>query len=47
MMQLSIYAPNKNLYRHIPFFMNDGLPPERRCYICMFKDVKAYPWAKL
>lgn len=41
---ISIYAPNKNVYRHIPF-MNDGLlPTERRVLYAMFKDVKAYPW---
>jgi DNA gyrase subunit A len=41
---ISIYAPNKNVYRHIPF-MNDGLlPSERRVLYAMFKDVKAYPW---
>jgi DNA gyrase subunit A len=41
---ISIYAPNKNVYRHIPF-MNDGLlPSERRVLYAMFKDVKAFPW---
>ena len=41
---ISIYAPNKNVYRHIPF-MNDGLlPTERRVLYAMFKDVKAFPW---
>ena len=41
---ISIYAPNKNVYRHIPF-MNDGLlPSERRVLYAMFKDVKAVPW---
>ena len=41
---ISIYAPNKNVYRHIPF-MNDGLlPSERRALYAMWKDVKAYPW---
>lgn len=41
---ISIYAPNKNLYRHIPF-MNDGLmPTERRVLYAMYKDVKAFPW---
>ena len=40
---ISIYAPNKNVYRHIPF-MNDGLlPSERRSLYAMFKDVKAMP----
>ena len=42
---ISIFAPNKNVYRHIPF-MNDGLmPTERRVLYAMFKDVKAYPWS--
>lgn len=42
---ISIFAPNKNVYRHIPF-MNDGLlPSERRVLYAMWKDVKAYPWA--
>lgn len=42
---ISIYAPNKNLYRHIPT-MNDGLlPGERRLLYSMYADVKAYPWA--
>ena len=41
---ISIYAPNKNVYRHIPF-MNDGLlPSERRVLYAMYKDVKAFPW---
>ena len=41
---ISIYAPNKNVYRHIPF-MNDGLlPSERRVLYAMYKDVKAVPW---
>lgn len=41
---ISIYAPNKNVYRHIPF-MNDGLmPTERRVLFAMWKDVKAMPW---
>ena len=40
---ISIYAPNKNVYRHIPF-MNDGLlPSERRSLYAMYKDVKAMP----
>lgn len=42
---ISIYAPNKNLYRHIPS-MNDGLlPGERRLLYSMYNDIKAYPWA--
>lgn len=42
---ISVYAPNKNLYRHIPS-MNDGLlPGERRLLFSMFYDIKAYPWA--
>ena len=41
---ISIFAPNKNVYRHIPF-MNDGLlPTERRLLYAMYKDVKAFPW---
>lgn len=40
---IAIYAPNKNVYRHIPF-MNDGLlPSERRALYAMFKDVNALP----
>ena len=42
---ISIYAPNKNIYRHIPS-MNDGLlPGERRLLYSMYHDIKAYPWA--
>lgn len=42
---ISIYAPNKNVYRHIPF-MNDGLlPSERRALYSMYNDIKAYPWS--
>ena len=39
---IALFAPNKNVYRHIPF-MNDGLlPGERRSLYTMFKDNKAY-----
>ena len=42
---ISIYAPNKNIYRHIPT-MNDGLlPGERRLLFSLYRDIKAYPWA--
>ncbi len=42
---ISIYAPNKNVYRHIPFMSDGLLPSERRSLYAMWKDVKAYPWA--
>lgn len=42
---ISIYAPNKNVYRHIPFMSDGLLPSERRSLYAMYKDVKAYPWA--
>lgn len=41
---ISIYAPNKNVYRHIPFMSDGLLPTERRVLYAMFKDVKAMPW---
>lgn len=41
---ISIYAPNKNVYRHIPFMTDGLLPSERRALYAMWKDVKAYPW---
>ena len=41
---ISVYAPNKNVYRHIPFMSDGLLPSERRVLYAMFKDVKAYPW---
>ena len=40
---ISIYAPNKNVYRHIPFMSDGLLPSERRVLYRMFKDVKALP----
>lgn len=40
---ISVFAPNKNVYRHIPF-MTDGLvPSERRALYTMYKNVKAFP----
>ena len=41
---ISIYAPNKNVYRHIPFATDGLLPGERRVLYTMWKDVKAFPW---
>ena len=41
---ISVYAPNKNVYRHIPFMNGGLLPSERRVLYAMYKDVKAYPW---
>lgn len=41
---ISIYAPNKNVYRHIPFMTDGLLPTERRVLYAMFHDVKAMPW---
>lgn len=40
---IGIYAPNKNVYRHIPFMCDGLLPSERRALYAMFKDVKALP----
>ena len=42
---ISIYAPNKNVYRHIPFATDGLLPGERRALYSMYNDVKAYPWS--
>lgn len=41
---IGIYAPNKNVYRHIPFMCDGLLPSERRALYAMFKDVKALPY---
>ena len=41
---ISIYAPNKNVYRHIPFATDGLLPGERRVLYSMYNDIKAYPW---
>lgn len=40
---ISIYAPNKNVYRHIPFMTDGLLPSERRVLYSMYKDIKAVP----
>lgn len=42
---ISLFAPNKNVYRHIPFMCDGLLPSERRSLYSMWKEVKAYPWA--
>lgn len=39
---ISLFAPNKNVYRHIPFMCDGLLPGERRALYTMFKDNKAY-----
>ena len=39
---ISLFAPNKNVYRHIPFMSDGLLPGERRALYTMFKDSKAY-----
>lgn len=40
---ISIFAPNKNIYRHIPFITDGLLPSERRVLYAMYADVKAFP----
>lgn len=40
---ISIFAPNKNIYRHIPFITDGLLPSERRVLYAMYADVKALP----
>lgn len=40
---ISIFAPNKNVYRHIPFMCDGLLPSERRVLYSMFQDVGALP----
>ena len=40
---ISIFAPNKNVYRHIPFISDGLLPSERRVLYAMYKDVNALP----
>lgn len=40
---ISIFAPNKNVYRHIPFITDGLLPSERRVLYAMYKDVNALP----
>lgn len=40
---ISIFAPNKNVYRHIPFMCDGLLPSERRVLYAMFHDVNAMP----
>ena len=39
---ISIFAPNKNIYRHIPFITDGLLPSERRVLYAMYEDVKAF-----
>ena len=40
---ISIFATNKNIYRHIPFITDGLLPSERRVLYAMYADVKAFP----
>lgn len=40
---IAIFAPNKNVYRHIPFMTDGLLPSERRVLYAMYHDINALP----